>query len=142
MQTRELLLNSSTVTTMMHRDTTLRVQTIGGKLPTRATGESAGLYLYAMKEVEIAPHARSIIPLGIKIEVPMHTCGKILPIPKHAPAGIQIVPLIVERGDTNELQIEVINTSDITSRITPEQPCAQIILERIASADIEEVSQL
>lgn len=83
-------------------------------MPTQATPESAGLCLYTKETVEIIPHARFAVSTSIKIKIPIYICGQIALINQ----GVEVVPGIIEQGDTSEVQIEVINNGDLLLKVT------------------------
>ena len=127
---------------ILKRDSTLQVQLVGGKLPTRTSDNAAGLDLYASEPTTIAPHARSMVPTGIKIQLPLGTYGRIAPRSILSTKGIDVAAGVVDRDHTEEIKVLLTNSLDQPLNILRHDRIAQLIVERIATVDIEQVEQL
>ena len=127
---------------LMTRDSTLQIQLDGGQLPTRGSTEAAGFDLYAAEDLSIPPGTSKLVNTGIRIKSPHGTYGRIAPRSGLALKGIHVGAGVIDRDYSGLIKILLHNTSDCDFRVTTGDRIAQLILERIASADIEIVDKL
>jgi dUTP pyrophosphatase len=105
-------------------------------VPTRAYAHDAGLDLYALESVALAPGARSSVRTGVAVEIPAGHAGLVLPRSGLAARhGLALVnaPGLIDAGYRGELQVLLLNT-DRT------EPCALAAGDRIAQLVLVEVS--
>ena len=128
--------------TLLARDSTLQVQLVGGKAPTRGSDAAAGLDLYANGTLTIDPRQRALVPTGIKVKLPVGTYGRIAPRSGLSLKGIDVAAGVVDRDYTGELKVVLINNGLSTFTVNHGDCVAQLVLERIANADIELVTNI
>lgn len=107
-------------------------------LPTRKHPEDAGLDIYAVEPVTIAPHSFAIVPTGITIEIPRGLVGLLKPKGRNnhlLGAGV------VDAGYQGELLVKVANTSTRHMTFLPGDSIGQLILVPVFTPAVEEVSQ-
>ena len=122
---------------LLTRDSTLQVELIGGKLPTRGSDDAAGLDLYANQTLSIQPQQRELVPTGIKIKLPAGTYGRIAPRSGLSLKGIDVAAGVVDRDFRGEVKVVLVNNGSTSFTITQGDRIAQLVLERIATADVE-----
>ncbi|EKM56394.1 uncharacterized protein PHACADRAFT_93367 [Phanerochaete carnosa HHB-10118-sp] len=127
---------------ILTHDTTLLVQRMGGILPKQGTEESAGFDLYSAESVQIPARDRKIVGTGIAIRAPHGTYAQIAPRSGLAVKGIDVGAGVVDQDYTGEVRIVLINSTSQSFQVRAGNRIAQVILERIASCNIEEVSSL
>lgn len=95
--------------------------------------------------VELPPHTRALIPTGIHIALPEGYEAQIRPRSglalKH---GITIcnTPGTIDNGYLNEIGIILLNTSDKSFEINDGERIAQMVINKIETAEWEEVNEL
>jgi dUTP pyrophosphatase len=126
---------------------TLKVQKLNDNAitPIRSTAESVGYDLHCnlQSNVEIHPQQTTVIPTGIAIEVPTGTYAKIAPrsgltVKRH----ITTMAGIIDPDYRGDIKIVLHNFGSEIQTIKPNDKIAQMILERVATPDIEECSSL
>lgn len=127
---------------LQYRDSTLQVQLDGGKLPVRGSTEAAGLDLHSSQNITLPPHFTTMVSTGIRIKLPIDTYGRIALRSSLALKGITINSGVVDQDYTGEIRVILVNTSDFAFPITTGDRIAQLIVERIAMVDIQQVKQL
>jgi dUTP pyrophosphatase len=83
------------------------------RLPTRAHDGDAGLDLYALEGVVLAPGERASVPTGIAVEIPPGQAGLVLPRSGLAARhGISVVnaPGLIDAGYRGEVRVLLLNT--------------------------------
>jgi len=128
--------------------TQLRVQRLheNAKLPVRAHPTDAGMDLFFCpppnpdlpKQIEsILPHGASILPTGLKIEVPE---GYMMEIKNKSgiasKRGLLVGACVVDRGYTGEIFVNLHNPSDRTQTLHAGDKIAQAVFVKITT-DIE-----
>lgn len=109
------------------------------KLPTRMTVVSAGLDLYAVENIEVPPTAcdanghaavgRALIPIGIKLELPSGTVGRIA-----SRSGLSVKSNLevgagwIDSDYRGELNIELKNFSAKPYRVRVGDRVAQLVI--------------
>ncbi|HML39499.1 MAG TPA: hypothetical protein PKD23_02340 [Bellilinea sp.] len=107
-------------------------------LPTRKHPEDAGLDLYAVEPVTVAPHSFAIVPTGITIEIPQGLVGLIKPKGRNnhlMGAGV------VDSGYQGEIFIKVANTTTRHITFLPGDSVGQLVLVPVFTPAVEEVSK-
>ncbi|KAI8807442.1 mitochondrial deoxyuridine 5'-triphosphate nucleotidohydrolase [Cladochytrium replicatum] len=123
----------------------LRVQrtSASAKLPARATPGSAGYDLCASEPCVIPAHGRSLVKTGLVIALPEGTYGRIAPR-----SGLAVKHFIdtgagVIDGDyRGEVGVLLFNFGEKDFAVAEGDRIAQLILERIAVADVVEVESM
>jgi dUTP pyrophosphatase len=115
-------------------------------LPTRAYEDDAGLDLYALEELILAPGQRGSVGTGISVEIPAGHAGLVLPRSGLAQRhGIALVnaPGLIDSGYRGELRILLLNTdTGAPFAIAPGDRIAQLVLTRVETPAVVEVEEL
>jgi dUTP pyrophosphatase len=126
----------------------LRVRRLdpAARLPTRAYDGDAGLDLYALEPVELAPGARAAVRTGVAIEIPSGQAGLVLPRSGLAARhGIALVnaPGLIDAGYRGELRVLLLNTDrDAPFAVGAGERIAQLVLVRVETPVVAEVEEL
>lgn len=126
----------------------LRVRRLdpAARLPTRAYEGDAGLDLYALEPVELAPGARAAVRTGIAVEISPGQAGLVLPRSGLAARhGIALVnaPGLIDAGYRGELRVLLLNTDrDVPFTVAPGERIAQLVLVRVETPLVAEVEEL
>lgn len=116
-------------------------------LPEYKTQGAAGMDLCAATEdpVELKPLERALIPTGLKIELEHGYEAQIRPRSglsiKH---GITLINCVgtIDEDYRGEVCVPVVNLSNETYTIQPQERIAQMIIARVEQAQIEVVTEL
>jgi dUTP pyrophosphatase len=115
-------------------------------LPTRAYPGDAGLDLYALDEVTLAPGERASIGTGIGIEIPDGQAGLVLPRSGLASRhGIALVnaPGLIDSGYRGEIRVLLLNTDlEQPFTVVAGERIAQLVLVRVEVPEVVEVDTL
>lgn len=106
-------------------------------LPTRKHPEDAGLDIYAVEAVTIAPHSFAIISTGITVEIPRGLVGLLKPKGRNnhlLGAGV------VDAGYQGEILVKVANTTARHMTFLPGDAIAQLILIPVFTPPVVEVT--
>ncbi len=115
------------------------------KVPSYAHEGDAGMDLYAAEEYVLKPGERKLINTGIKIALPVGYEAQIRPKSglalKH---GISIVntPGTVDSGYRGLVGVIAINHGSEDFKIEKNQKIAQMIINKVETAEVEEVPDL
>jgi dUTP pyrophosphatase len=115
------------------------------KLPNYAHPGDAGMDLFAAEEYILKPGERTLVNTGIKIALPVGYEAQVRPKSglalKH---GISIVntPGTVDAGYRGLVGVIAINHGTEDFKIEKNQKIAQMIINKVETADIEEVKEL
>jgi dUTP pyrophosphatase len=126
----------------------LRVRRLDARalLPTRAHDGDAGLDLYALETAVLAPGERAALATGIAVEIPEGHAGLVLPRSGLAMRhGIALVnaPGLIDSGYRGEIRVLLLNTDrERPFEVTAGDRIAQLVLVRIESPEVVEVSEL
>jgi len=115
-------------------------------LPTRAYAGDAGLDLYALEPISVAPGERASVHTGVAVEVPPGHAGLVVPRSGFAARhGIALVnaPGLIDAGYRGELQILVLNTDRReTCTLEAGDRIAQLVLVAVLTPSVMEVDEL
>lgn len=115
-------------------------------LPTRAYAHDAGLDLYALEPVSLAPGERTSVRTGVAVEIPPGHAGLVVPRSGLAARhGIALVnaPGLIDAGYRGELQILVLNTDRREScTLAAGDRIAQLVLVAVLTPSVVEVEVL
>ena len=115
------------------------------ELPKYATVHSAGMDLKACMDapIELAPMQRTIVPTGIKIQLPEGYEAQIRPRSGlSAKKGIVAVLGTIDADYRGEVGIILMNLSTETFTINPGERLAQMVVKKYEKAEWEEVDNL
>lgn len=102
----------------------------------------AGLDLYACKDFNIPPRTRLLVPTGIKVKLPIGTYGRVAPRSGLSLKGIDVAAGVIDRDYTGEIRVLLVNNSDFNCIGKKGDRIAQLVIERIATVDIEQVDSI
>mgnify|MGYP001561332102 CR=1 FL=1 len=116
-------------------------------LPTRAHLGDAGLDLYGIENISIAPGESCVIRTGIALEIPEGHVGMIADRSSLAKKGLKTVGGIIDSGYRGEIQILVWNLApkgvlDQTIKLRAGDRVAQLLILPIAQPPLIEVQSL
>jgi dUTP pyrophosphatase len=115
-------------------------------LPTRAYPGDAGLDLYSLEQVVLAPGERASVRTGVAVEIPPGYAGLVLPRSGLAARhGIALVnaPGLIDSGYRGELQVLLLNTDrGATCVLAAGDRIAQLVLIAVATPAVVEVEEL
>ena len=118
----------------------------GLPLPRRAHEGDAGVDLYSVEDLELAPGQRALVGTGIALALPHGTVGLIHPRSGlAAKQGLSIVntPGTVDAQYRGELKVCLINTDrHEPMSITRGMRIAQLVVQRVELVDFVEVDEL
>lgn len=117
----------------------------GAKVPSYAHPGDAGLDLYAAEESILKPGNRKLISTGIRVALPPGYEGQIRPKSglaiKH---GISVVntPGTIDAGYRGVVGVILINHGQEDFQVEKHMKIAQMVINKVEFADIEEVLEL
>ena len=112
-------------------------------LPTRGSHQAAGYDLYSVEHKLIARDDRAMVRTGLAIGVPPGTYGRIAPRSGLALRhGIDVGAGVVDADFSGEVGVVLFNHGRSDFAIAPGDRIAQLVVERIATPDVVEVSAL
>ena len=110
------------------------------KLPTKGSALAAGYDLYSSEDAKIPAHGQGLVSTDISIIVPVGTYGRVAPrsglAVKH---GISTGAGVIDADYRGEVKVVLFNHSDKEFEIKQGDRIAQLVLERIVNADIEQI---
>ena len=111
--------------------------------PTRATEESVGLDFYSPADYIIRPHSQLLIPIQIKLRIPLGHYGRLasklgLAILRHLHVGAGVI----DPDYTGEIKVLLTNTAPRAHSIARGDPIAQLILEKVSLPILNRVKEL
>ena len=114
-------------------------------IPSYAHEGDAGMDLYSIDEVEIAPGETSLIHTGITIQLPQGTEAQIRPRSglalKHSVTVLN-TPGTIDEGYRGEIGVILINHSKNTFKVVKGMKIAQMVIKPVLRVEIEEVNEL
>lgn len=113
------------------------------RLPNYARNGDAGLDVYSTKDAVLAPGERRAVKTGISSEIPQ---GYALFVWDKsglaAKSGIKTMAGVIDSGYRGEWQVVLLNTSQKPYKIRKGEKIAQVILQKVEKAEIEEAGEL
>lgn len=114
-------------------------------IPSYAHEDDAGMDLYSIEEMRIAPSCTALIRTGIKIELPKDTEAQIRPRSGLAlKYGITVLnsPGTIDAGYRGEIAVILINHSKQTFIVEKHMKIAQMVIKPIYKVKIIETNNL
>jgi len=113
------------------------------KLPCYAHEGDAGLDLFSTEDKIILPKERALISTGISVEMPEGFVALVWDKSGlAAKSGITTLAGVIEYTYRGEYKIALLNTSDQEHIIKKGDKIAQLLIQPIATADIQETTEL
>lgn len=114
-------------------------------IPKYAHEYDAGLDLFSIDELEIAPGESKLIPTGISIELPHKTEAQIRPRSglalKHQITVLN-TPGTIDEGYRGEIGVILINHGQTNFKVTRGMKIAQMVIAPVIHVEIQEVEML
>jgi dUTP pyrophosphatase len=111
-------------------------------LPTRAHADDAGLDLYGLEDVLLAPGQGKVARTGIALELPAGHVGLVADRSSLAKRGVKTAGGVIDAGYRGELQIVLWNLSREEMQLRAGERIAQLLIMPVATPAVREVSSL
>lgn len=112
-------------------------------IPSYAHPGDAGMDVYSVEDYSLMPGERALIPTGLSIELPEGYVSLVWDKSGLAiKNGIKIMGGVIEYTYRGEYKVILLNTSKQVFEIKKGQKIAQVLIQPIITAEIEEVSDL
>ena len=114
-------------------------------LPAYARVDDAGLDLRAAEATKIEPGGRALVPTGIAIAIPPGYAGLVLPRSGLALRhGVTVLnaPGLIDAGYRGEVKVLLINHDRGAVTVARGERIAQLVLQRVERAELDEVAEL
>lgn len=113
------------------------------KVPRKASDGAAGYDLFAPYRETIAPRTHKCVSLGLKLELPVGTYGRIAPRSGFAANfGVDIGGGVIDADFRGEVRVLVFNHGENPICFDQGTSIAQLIVEEIRSVEFKEVGEL
>ena len=118
-------------------DTTLDVLSFkrlnpGATLPKRGSSSAAGLDIYSIETISIAPKQRLLVRTGLAVAIPEGFYGRLAPRSGLATKqGLDVLAGVIDSDYRGEVCCLLYNTGDETVDLPEESKICQLIVERI-----------
>jgi len=109
------------------------------KTPTRKHTTDAGMDVYALEEVVIAPNSIQVVRTGVTADFPDGTVALVWPKSR---ANFLIGAGVIDFGYQGEILVKVTNISNKDLTIEKHQGIAQIVIVPVISPMVEEVDEI
>ena len=111
-------------------------------LPTRAYEHDAGLDLYALDDIELAPRSTSGIATGVAMEIPPGHVGLIRDRSSMGKRGITTLAGVVDAGYRGEVLVLLHNLNNETISFEAGSKIAQMLILPVSTIPVHEVEEL
>lgn len=106
------------------------------RLPTRGSAGAAGVDLYAVERVVIAPGARAAVRTGLAAAVPAGFYGRVAPRSGLAVRhGIDVLAGVIDSDYRGEILCALVNHGEEPFEVEPGARVAQLVVEAIATPE-------
>jgi dUTP pyrophosphatase len=105
-------------------------------LPTRGSLYSAGLDLYSLEKLTVAPKQRILARTGLAVAIPEGHYGRIAPRSGLAlRTGLDVLSGVIDADYRGEIGCLLYNTGDETIELLAQSKICQLIIEKIITPD-------
>lgn len=112
-------------------------------LPKRKSADAAGYDLFVHSPGVIPAKKQVLVPLGIKIQLPERTYGRIASRSGMASNhGIHVGAGVIDRDYRGEIKVLLYNLSDVDYNYQANDAIAQLIVETYHAPEVKEISNL
>ncbi len=112
-------------------------------IPKYAHENDAGMDLYSIEEITIPAGERAVIGTGISIELPKNYASLIWGKSGLATKnGITTIAGVIDSGYRGEYKVVLLNTSYNDYTIKKHQKIAQLLIQKVETAEIKQVGEL
>jgi len=126
-------------------DQSVRVKKLSAeaRVPTKGTARAAGNDLYAIEGTDLPARGQAIVGTGIAIGLPYNIYGRILPRSSLAVKyRLTTNAGVIDSDYRGEVKVVLVNLGDQPYRVEKGDRIAQLIIEKIDSRELQEVTQL
>lgn len=104
------------------------------RLPTRGSAHAAGLDLYAVERVTIAPGGRAAVRTGLAVAIPAGFYGRVAPRSGLAVRhGLDVLAGVIDADYRGEILCALVNHGEEPFEVEPGARVAQLVVEAIAT---------
>lgn len=107
-------------------------------LPSKGSPGAAGYDLASVEQVTILPWRMALIKTGLAIQVPPGTYGRVAPRSGLSLRGCHIGAGVIDEDYRGQVGVVMYNLSNTPLQIGVGDRIAQLVLEKIASVEVEE----
>ncbi len=101
-------------------------------LPTRGSSSSAGLDIYSIEDISIAPGQRALARTGVAVAIPEGFYGRVAPRSGLATKqGLDVLAGVIDSDYRGEVCCLLYNTADANIELPLGSKICQLIIERI-----------
>jgi dUTP pyrophosphatase len=111
-------------------------------LPTRAHPDDAGLDLYSLEDLTLAPGQGKVVKTGIAIAVPPKHVGLVADRSSLAKKGVKTAGGVIDAGYRGEIHIVLWNISEELVSLNRGERIAQLLIVPISTPAVQEVQSL
>lgn len=114
-------------------------------LPAYAHPGDAGLDLAGVATVTLAPGERAAVPTGLAVAIPPGWVGLVHPrsgLARRHGVTVANAPGTIDAGYRGEVQVLLVNLGDEAVTLSAGERIAQLVLQRVGTAEVVEVDQL
>lgn len=118
------------------------------RLPTRGSAHAAGLDLYSLERVTLAPGGRAAVRTGLAVAIPEGFYGRVAPRSGLAVRhGLDVLAGVIDSDYRGEILCALVNLGSEPFEVAPGARVAQLIVEAIAlpepgwAEDLEETAR-
>lgn len=112
------------------------------KLPEYAHQGDAGMDIFSVEDTIIGPKQRKLISTGLSIELPKGYVSLVWDKSGIASKGLTTIAGVLDYTYRGEYKILLLNISDQDYKIKKGDKIAQILIQKVETAEIEEVNEL
>ncbi|HSK23320.1 MAG TPA: dUTP diphosphatase [Egicoccus sp.] len=132
---------------MTHEDVRLRVRRLrdDAVLPAYAHPGDAGLDIAGVEEVSLAPGERAAVPTGLAVAIPEGWVGLVHPrsgLARRHGVTVANAPGTIDAGYRGEILVLLCNLGQEPVTLAKGERVAQLLLQRVGRASIDEVDDL
>lgn len=112
-------------------------------VPVYAHSGDAGMDLYSVEQVTLAPGGRAGVATGVAMSIPEGNVGLVWEKSGRAAAeGLSTMAGVIDAGYRGEIVVVLRNSGDEPIVIEPHQKIAQLLIQPVVRGEITEVQEL
>lgn len=111
-------------------------------LPTRAHSDDAGMDVYVYGDVVLEPYSTVALNTGVCVEIETGYVGLIWDKSSIGAKGLKTLGGVIDSSYRGEIKVIVHNLNDTAVSFKSGQKVAQMLIQKVELADIEEVEEL
>lgn len=105
-------------------------------LPTRGSAHAAGLDLYSIETVRMAPGQRVVARTGLSVAIPEGYYGRVAPRSGLATKqGLDVLAGVIDADYRGEIGVLLLNTGGETIELPAQSKVCQLIIEKIITPE-------